>query len=198
VIDVIVLAGGAGERAGTAKQFSLFGGKTALEQVCDRVFEAGLEPTMIVAPEDQLHFVADLTGIPAVEGGSTRQESVANGLLFCEGERVMVVEAARPWISAKLIRQLAASSSPAASLAVTPVDAVFIGMHVSKAQVRLVQTPQVFDRRLLTGAYALADRDYDVCSQLVESVTGVAPMLIEGDHRNIKVTFPWDLELPWP
>lgn len=58
----------------------------------------------------------------------------------------------------------------------------------------LVQTPQVFEITLLQRAYAQADLtstdDAGLIEQLGEPVT-----IVEGEHRNLKITRPADLQL---
>ena len=57
-----------------------------------------------------------------------------------------------------------------------------------------VQTPQVFERELLTRAYAQSDLSSTDDAQLVERL-GEPVIVVEGDPRNIKVTRARDLQL---
>lgn len=65
---------------------------------------------------------------------------------------------------------------------------------VARANLVLVQTPQVFSRDLLQRAYAQDDLSSTDDAALVESLRETV-QVVEGDVRNIKITRPGDLEL---
>lgn len=65
---------------------------------------------------------------------------------------------------------------------------------ISRENLVLVQTPQVFERGLLERAYKQADLSSTDDASLVEKL-GEAVVLVEGDPRNIKITRPVDLEM---
>ena len=62
-----------------------------------------------------------------------------------------------------------------------------------------IQTPQVFDFRLVYGAYEAAMEsgrtDMTDDAMIVESFTDVKVKLVEGSYENIKITTPEDLEI---
>jgi 2-C-methyl-D-erythritol 4-phosphate cytidylyltransferase len=62
-----------------------------------------------------------------------------------------------------------------------------------RAEMRAVQTPQVFAGELLRRAHALADGDATDDASLVERL-GEPVYVVEGERTNIKVTTPEDLE----
>src|SRR6478735_8886869 len=100
IVAAIVVAAGDGRRlaADVPKAFVTVAGRTLLEhatgalQAHDRVGEI-----VVVAPARRVAAAAELTGLPAVAGGSTRQESVDAGLraLGPEPHLVLVHDAAR-------------------------------------------------------------------------------------------------------
>lgn len=63
-----------------------------------------------------------------------------------------------------------------------------------RAGLMLVQTPQVFEKGLLTRAYAQADLSSTDDAGLVERL-GERVVVVAGEARNIKVTLPADLGL---
>lgn len=70
---------------------------------------------------------------------------------------------------------------------------------VPRAGLVAIQTPQVFERRLLREAYAQGEREGALAgatddAQVVERA-GFEVVVVEGDARNIKVTTPDDLAL---
>ena len=66
-----------------------------------------------------------------------------------------------------------------------------------RAQLKAVQTPQVFDLDLLKGALARAEKNGDQVTDDCSAVErlGMKVRLVEGDERNMKVTTPLDLKI---
>lgn len=65
---------------------------------------------------------------------------------------------------------------------------------VSRNGLVLVQTPQVFERKLFERAYAQPDLASTDDAQLIERL-GERVVVVEGDPRNIKITRPADISL---
>lgn len=70
----------------------------------------------------------------------------------------------------------------------------FVDQTVDRTGMYLVQTPQVFAADLLRRAYAQADLTSTDDASLVERL-GERVVVIDGEARNIKITFPADLDL---
>ncbi len=143
-----------------------------------------------------------------VEGGATRQDSVANGFLKVnpKSDLVAIHDAARPLISsAQIIKLLEAAKRYGASCAAKKItDTVkkakkggFISETVPRDDLYSVQTPQVFKTDLYRVALSLAHRDKivvtDDCS-LAEHA-GFSVKLCELKEPNMKITLPEDLDL---
>ena len=141
-----------------------------------------------------------------VDGGERRQDSVRNALEACSGaEWVCVHDAARPLVTAELARRVleGARDTGAATAAVPCVDTIKLVQegHVlrtlDRSQLIATQTPQAFRTDLLRRAHAAALAEGvagDDDAFLVERL-GVPVTVVEGDLRNIKVTYSRDLEL---
>jgi 2-C-methyl-D-erythritol 4-phosphate cytidylyltransferase len=141
-----------------------------------------------------------------VEGGATRQDSVFAAVRAARGEYVLVHDAARPCVSAKVVqRTLRAALQGGAALAAMPVaDTVkratsgenpTVSETLDRRTIWLAQTPQIFERALLLRALEAAERDGwqgTDCASLVERL-GVPVALAEGEPENIKVTYARDL-----
>jgi len=90
-VTAILAAGGAGVRAGLAKQWLVLGGETVLRRSA-RVL-AGCpavdEIVAVVPPGEEGRGLAELEGLGrparAVAGGAARADSVRNGLAAAEG-----------------------------------------------------------------------------------------------------------------
>ena len=172
------------------------------------------QTVIVVAPEDQETFrrryQANLAfmNVQIADGGAERFESVANALakIKSEAEFVAIHDAARPCLTAELIDTVFASAAKtgAAMLAVPIADTIKradaqgrVQETVSRQDLWLAQTPQVFRREWLTEAYAKRaqlGRDITDDAQLIEAA-GHPVYLVQGSTTNIKITTREDLVL---
>jgi 2-C-methyl-D-erythritol 4-phosphate cytidylyltransferase len=170
---------------------------------------AGCSPIVIAVPSGSIDRARDLlgshVGILIVEGGATRQGSVARGLERIDTEAVVVHDAARPFASARLIgRLLEALVQFDGAISAIPVKDTIkeapqgrILSTVDRTPLWRAQTPQAFRTKRLRGAHANAlERGLDATddAQLVESYGG-AVGIVEGSEMNIKLTTPEDFVL---
>ncbi len=142
-------------------------------------------------------------------GGATRAESVRNGLAalgpsVSEQDWILVHDAARPCLTqillSRLLDQLA--DDPVGGLLAVPVADTLkragtdgrVAATVDRAGLWAAQTPQMFRYGLLFEALRRVGDDVTDEAGAVEAM-GLKPRLIEGERRNLKVTFPADLEL---
>jgi len=151
--------------------------------------------------------------IRIVEGGESRQESVANALraVPAETDLVLVHDAVRPFVEPPLIERAldAAAESGAAILGLPARDTVkevepaggghqsSITATIPRERIVLAQTPQVFRFDWLKEAVERAAADGFRASDeamLVERL-GHPVTVVMGSERNIKITTPADLEL---
>ncbi len=138
-------------------------------------------------------------------GGSTRSESVLNGVIAANGkfDLIAIHDAARPFISDKIITETinAASRFGAAAPGVPIKDTVkkaesnIITETIPRETLTAIQTPQIFDSDLIAGALKNAvDKSLpitDDCS--AAEMIGMKIYLTEGDYFNIKITTPEDM-----
>lgn len=138
-----------------------------------------------------------------VSNGVERFHSVKNGLsVVDEASIVAVHDAVRPVITNELITKVfnMAERAGTAIPVVTSKDSVRkregnATVSLNRQDVLLVQTPQAFQFCLLKAAYDQQfTQDFTDDASVVEK-TGVAISVTEGDYKNIKITFPEDLEL---
>lgn len=217
---VIIVAGGTGSRMGsdTPKQFLLLKGIPVIMHTIRAFYQSNHSPQIIVSIHPSLsddwkalcelhHFDIPHT---LVNGGHSRFESVKNGLkaiktmdLELARSIIAVHDAARPLISPTLIDETyrQAALTGAAVLALPATDSVRIvsgnGLENNafpRESVYLVQTPQTFNGALLSDAYEHADDNYPFTDDAsVVERKGHRITLVNGDARNIKITFPQDL-----
>jgi 2-C-methyl-D-erythritol 4-phosphate cytidylyltransferase len=208
---VIVAAGTASRMGGIDKVMAPLEGEPMIVRTV-RTFQNSdvISEIVIVTRPDLLETVAELCREmdkvqAVVAGGSSRQESVCNGLaaLSPKMKLAAVQDGARPLISGELIDRVvrAAHTYGAAAPGIPVKDTVKIvtGGIVERTPdrntLRAIQTPQVFDVDLLQGALEKAKVDgaevTDDCSA-VERL-GMSVRIVDGEERNMKITTPLDL-----
>ena len=210
---VIVAAGSASRMGGIDKVMAQLKGEPMIVrtvsafQQCDAVREI-----VIVTREDLIRPISSLCAQmdkvnAVVAGGKSRQESVWLGLnaLSKDVKLAAIHDGGRPLISNAVIDRTvrAAHTYGAAAPAVPVKDTIKVvksGLVMAtpdRANLRAVQTPQVFDFDLLRGALKKAEEENanltDDCSA-VERM-GMSVKIVEGDERNLKVTTPLDLKI---
>lgn len=213
---VIIVAGGKGLRMGTdvPKQFLLLGGKPVLMRTmeCFYNFDAQLQ-MVLVLPRDQQTYWHELCrthnfNLPYLlaDGGTTRFESVRNGLALIPNDAqgvVAVHDGVRPMVSAEVVeRCFGVAQQAKAVIPVMPVVETLrqvlpdgTSQTVNRDAYRLVQTPQTFDLQLLKRAYQQPYRsDFTDDASVVEAL-GMPIAMVEGNKENIKITTPFDLEV---
>ncbi len=201
-VSVLIPAAGHGERLGLGpKAFLRVGGRTLLEWALDAFSEAA--EVLVALPPG----VSPPRGLRAafMEGGRTRQESVARLLEAASLSLVLVHDVARPFVSRNLVeRVLKAAQAQGAAVPVLPVPDTLIrpegeayGAVLPREALRLVQTPQGFFTALLREAHAYARKrglSATDDAQLVQAL-GYPVSLVEGERTAFKITYPEDLVL---
>ena len=147
-----------------------------------------------------------------LEGGESRQQSVANALaaVSASGDDIVLVhDAVRPFVTDEIIRDVivAAQKYGAAITGVPAVDTVkqvertaegaVIKATIPREKIVMAQTPQGFRFSVLKKAFDEAAADgftgTDEASLVERSGHEVA--VVMGSARNIKITTPEDLQL---
>ena len=209
----VVVAAGRGVRMGAAVNkvlLPLCGEPVIRHAVCAFRFVCEIDGVVVVASADETEQMrAALCGLEKVcaivPGGSTRQESVKNGLdaLPKEARIALVHDGARPLISRELIARCIWQTEDCGSAVVcTPVtDTVKVEKDgcvvrtLDRSQLRAVQTPQCFFAGELKAAYEAAARDgvsvTDDASVMEHA--GHSVHLLESSEVNFKLTTPEDL-----
>ena len=152
------------------------------------------------------------------EGGDTRQHSVRNALLKAqqnlngENAAVLIHDAARPFVSSKIIKDTfnAVLEHGAAVPAVTPVDTQkelssdgTIKRHLVRSQLIAVQTPQGFllNELILCHNRAFKDKDKtftddtEIWDAYPEFTGAKKVHVVSGEASNKKITYKEDLPL---
>nr|WP_314435733.1 bifunctional 2-C-methyl-D-erythritol 4-phosphate cytidylyltransferase/2-C-methyl-D-erythritol 2,4-cyclodiphosphate synthase [uncultured Brevundimonas sp.] len=207
----IIVAAGSGSRAGGDKQWRALGGKPVLRWSVEALLNAGADDVVIVVASGEEARAADaLAGLSnwrAVAGGAARADSVCAGLhaLTCAPDQpVLIHDAARPLLSQVVIaRLLTALDAADGALPALPVaDSLRRGENgqmagvVEREGLWRAQTPQAFRRQTIETAYAAwSSNDAPTDEAVVVERNGGRVVLIEGDQRLMKLTYPEDFAM---
>jgi 2-C-methyl-D-erythritol 4-phosphate cytidylyltransferase len=171
--------------------------------------ESGCRPVVVAFPEEEIprgrDLLSELPHVATVAGGETRQASVAAALEHVTSDRVLVHDAARPFLKSELVKRVtdaslkadgAIAALPAGETVKSVVDDRVVET-VDRDQLWLAQTPQVFTTTVLKVSHRRAEEEGFIATddaQLVERYGGTV-VIVEGDRSNIKITYPEDLIL---
>ncbi len=225
----IVLAAGQGKRMNskTAKQYLLLQDKPVLYYSLKAFQESRIDHIILVTGAADRDYVrqeiVEKYGFTKVcciiEGGKERYHSVHNGLQAAKKysaaeSYVFIHDGARPFVTEEIIeKSYSCVREEMACVVGMPVkDTIKIadedGYAVNtpkRSLVWMIQTPQVFDLALITGAYEeliekekqLLQRGVQVTDDacVVELFTNHKVKLVEGAYENIKITTPEDLKV---
>ncbi len=218
----VVLASGSGTRVGSAvnKVFLPLSGRRVVGwSLAALAGVAGVGVlVLVIRPRDRAladEVLADpaLAGasVEIVHGGASRQESELLALRQLAGristgliDTVLIHDAARPLVTSTLagavLRAARESGGAIPGLArddLVPVTSDTVAGPVLD-RVVTVQTPQGFSARPLLAAYEQAAADGFVGTDTAACMarySTVPTRCIEGDERNIKITYPHDVEI---
>jgi 2-C-methyl-D-erythritol 4-phosphate cytidylyltransferase len=214
MLSAIIVAGGSSERMGFDKLFALVSGKPVIAHTI-AAFENTkcVDEIILVGRADSIGELQKLIGKPTkvkqiVEGGAERSDSVRAGLqhLDTKCDFVAVHDAARPMVTPEKITRVfeAARTNGAATLA-EPINDTLkranadltVTGPVDRSGIYAMQTPQVFERKLLVEAYdVVAEKNLPVTDEVsaVELVEHKI-VLVPNHDFNFKITYPRDLPL---
>jgi len=215
-LSAIIVAAGSGQRMGGSlkKQYQLLNGKPIFVHSLHIFYSMpGFHDVILVIPpgdkakvERYLLDYAPLKEVKLAEGGVTRQQSVAKGLLLLnkKSDIVCIHDAVRPFATTALLKILVESACQyGAAIPVLPLtdtikivsSAGYVEDTPPRDKLYAVQTPQAFQTTLLVEAYENAvEKGYEFTDDaaIVEKY-GFSVFTVPGEAENIKITNPYDL-----
>ncbi len=208
---IIVVAGGSGSRmqSEVPKQFIELNGLPILMHTLNRFFEYDPQiEVILVLPEGQVEYWNSLcskhkfaSNCIIAYGGSSRFESVKNGLEKIEGECLVGIhDGVRPFVSNDTLNSCFSIAQHYGS-AVPVIDAIESIRKLSKdgsesvnrQDYKMVQTPQVFCFSKLKDCYHQPYREDFTDDASVYESAGFKVSLAQGNRENIKITTPMDI-----
>lgn len=211
----LIVAAGQGARSGQTlpKQFVRVAGRSMVAHshaaltahpAIDRV-------VMVIGAGQQDLLTTALGDVEWVEGGATRQESVARGLAYLAGDhvaRVLIHDAARPFVPETVVDRLlsaldrAAGAVPALPVADTlareldanGIESVgLLGQVVSRDKLYRIQTPQAFRFDAILAAHHAWPAEAEATDDAqIARASGHDVILVQGDRMLEKLTYPSD------
>lgn len=215
-VAAVIVAGGSGLRAGgdLPKQYQLIGGKPVIWWTLKAFLQHPeiSHVQVVVGAGHEAMFAAataDLKVPAAVKGGTTRQESCRLGIEACFAIRpakVLIHDAARPFISAELISGLinALNQCDAVIPGLPVADTMkfapggVIAKTIDRSAMWFVQTPQGFEFNQILEAHRKAARAAQnglTDDAAVAEFAGMSVRIIAGEPQNKKLTTNADVEI---
>lgn len=210
----VIVASGTGSRMGAEipKQFLPLQGKPVLVHTLEKFLSIpGCEVVLALSAQGMAFWEPIAASyfpehnISVVLGGETRFHSVKNvldSLALEEDALVAVHDAVRPLVHLNTILNafLIAEQFGAAVTCVDSKDSVRLvegdrNRALERKNVKMIQTPQTFQSRVLNAAYAAEYRESFTDDASVVEAAGFPIHLVEGAYTNFKITTPEDLAL---
>ncbi len=214
---IIIPAAGAGNRMASAipKQYLPLCGKPIVSHSIQTFFSCPRIASINLALSNEDFFWRSLTLdsnsrlVLHYTGGETRAQTVLNTLEAMrphvdEHDWILVHDAARPGLTSELLNQLLDTlehDEVGGLLALPLADTLKqsnadqrVQKTIPREQLWQAQTPQMFRFSLLQKALTDFDGSPTDEAQAVEAL-GLQPKLVVGSLRNMKITYPQDLQL---
>ena len=210
---ILIVAGGSGTRMGAAlpKQFLEINGKPVLMHTLEVFHRYDAQSKIILGlPASQMEFWKELCkkhqftlDHQLSPGGETRFHTVKNALELIKEEGLVAVhDGVRPLVSNDTLeRCFKGAAEFGTAIPVLPVVESIRQLEetgskaVDRTRFFSVQTPQVFQSKILKEAYEQEYSNHFTDDASVVEALGHSIHLVEGNRQNIKITHPMDLKL---
>ena len=202
MVTAVLLMAGQGSRMNLQKNkvFLSLGDKMIYQYSLDLFLKNGFEVVCVIKEEEKKYLLDYIDKIKIITGGSTRQESVINGISVASGDYVLIHDAARPFINQELIDECLLSIEKEECLLVAKEskDSVYSKQpfsSINRDNIYLAQTPQGAPKELLIDCHKKAQVDgYQATDDisLVLKYSNKEVNIIKGTENNFKITTQLD------
>ena len=203
--SLLLMAAGSGTRVGLDinKLLVKINGKEVIRYTLEQFDDPKISEKIIVCSSQDLEYFKEMNlGCKLVVGGSSRSESVKNGLAEVHGEYVLIHDGARPNVSKRIISEHLRSlrDHDAVITLCNCYDSVknLRLDEVKRDELYLTQTPLSFKTSLIKEAY---QKENDLASftddyLLFKKYYGINNThIVRGEFINFKLTTLEDLEV---
>lgn len=220
-----ILAGGIGSRMGNTekpKQYLHIGKKPILVHTVEKfIINSRFEKVIVLCPKQWISYTKDLlekyipgNQVVVIEGGSRRNETIMNAIAYIEenyglDEDTVIVthDAVRPFVTHRILEEnidLAVKGIacdtviPATDTIVESKDGQTISLIPDRSNYYQGQTPQSFRAKKFKELYlSLDEAEKNILTDAAKVfvVKGEQVAIVKGETFNIKVTYPYDLQL---
>lgn len=222
----LILAGGKGTRMGNVekpKQFMDLCGKPIIVHTIEKfVINSKFEKIIVLSPKQWIKHTQDIVKkylpnvdkVVIVEGGSTRNETIMNGIKYIDenynldDETIIVThDSVRPFVTYRILEENIEYTKkygacdtviPATDTIVESTNNEYITTIPDRSKMYQGQTPQTFYAKRLRELYmSLTDEEKEVLTDASKILTlkGDKVYLVDGEVYNIKITYPYDLRV---
>ncbi len=211
--NVILASGGLSQRFGTQnKLFEPCGSSVVIIEAIKPFLEIEEVSKVIVAIHPsfsdeflnmlELYRLDEDKRIKLTTGGATRTETVKKSLSAVEDDCdfVIIHDAARPFVSKELILKVMDGAKEAGvSLPLLSITDALVSVKGGEVvpkdrnDFRRVQTPICAERKRLLQAYSKCKKPFHDDISVLQTYAKGAVKAVEGDKRNIKITYQEDL-----
>ena len=221
----VVLAGGIGARMGNVdkpKQFLTIGGKPIIVHTVEKfMMNSRIDRIMVLCPAKWVTYTREVLKkcidgqkeIVILQGGETRNGTILNAIKYIEEEykdddAVMIThDAVRPFVTHRIIEENidfalkgipCDTVIPASDTIVESINGSSISLIPDRSHYYQGQTPQSFRLSDFKKAYECLsedDRAHLTDAAKVFVLGGFDVALVKGETFNIKITYPYDLQL---
>ena len=151
---------------------------------------------IVTASKEELSYMKRYdNNIIFAQGGNTRQESLQNALLHVDTPFVLVSDVARVCISNEMLERIIKEKGDS-DIVVPCLDVndtvTYQGRTIDRAEVKLIQTPQLSKTKILQDALD-TDALYTDDSSAIKANGGIVTF-VQGDKKARKLTFLEDLK----
>lgn len=211
-VALLIVAAGRGSRLGgdIPKQYRDIAGKVVLRRSIEQFIDHPLIEWVqaVIHPDDRELYesaVSDLTLLPPVSGGASRQESVIQGLEALgehDPDVVLIHDGARPFVGKDLLERILEGVYEYGAVipALPVVDSLkhvkdgIVQQSQERTGLFRAQTPQAFRYKLIYMAHRRSGDEKLTDDCAVAERCGIHVHTVEGCEDNFKITTRSDLE----
>lgn len=205
------------------KQYLHIGGKPIIVHTVEKFcVNSKMEKVIVLCPEQWVVYTKDilkkhlamLDRVVVIPGGKTRNDTILNAINYIEEQYgiddstiVVTHDAVRPFVTHRIIEDnirmalegvACDTVIPATDTIVESMDGEVISKIPDRSKYYQGQTPQSFKAKMFKELYSslsVEEKEILTDAAKVFVIKGEKVGLVQGETFNIKVTYPYDLQL---